>query len=113
MKVLINGSTGLIGSSLITAFKGRGFEVISVGRTDFDADTSLLAMKMNDADVVINLAGAPLIARWSASYKREILESRRSITRKMVQAIALYNEETPFIYFGFRGWHLPGGQNLY
>lgn len=89
MKVLINGSTGLIGSSLITAFKAGGFEVIPVGRADFDADTGLLAAKMNDVDVVINLAGAPLIARWSASYKREILESRRNVTRKMVQAIAL------------------------
>jgi uncharacterized protein (TIGR01777 family) len=39
-------------------------------------------------DAVINLAGEPISERWTAEYKRAILESREIGTRKLVEAIA-------------------------
>jgi len=89
MNVLISGSTGLVGTNLIAAFRERGDKIITAGRADFLKDAGLLAAKVDKADVVIHLAGAPIVARWTESYKRTILESRVNTTNMMVQAIGL------------------------
>jgi uncharacterized protein len=88
MKVLISGSTGLVGKHLSAALKSKGFEVVSAGRADFVKGVDALALKVSQADVVVNLAGAPIVARWSASYKTEILESRIKTTGMLAAAIA-------------------------
>ncbi len=88
MKVLISGSTGLVGKSLTAALIGKGIEVVSAGRVDFAKGMDVLAAKVSQVDVVVNLAGAPIVARWSASYKREILDSRIKTTGMLAKAIA-------------------------
>lgn len=88
MKVLISGSTGLVGKSLAAALIGKGFDVVSAGRADFAKGVDALAVKVSQVDVVVNLAGAPIVARWSASHKKEIIDSRILTTRKLVEAIA-------------------------
>lgn len=89
MNVLISGSTGLVGANLIAAFKERGDKIITAGRADFSQDVGPLTSKINEADVVIHLAGAPIVARWTESYKHDILESRVNTTGMMVQAMGL------------------------
>jgi len=89
MNVLICGSTGLVGRKLASVLTLRGDQIVAVGRDDFKRGVTFLTEKVNNADVVINLAGAPIVARWSESYKREILESRIGTTGMLVQAIAL------------------------
>lgn len=89
MKLLISGSTGLVGRRLAEAFTKRGDTVVALGRADFAGDAGLIAEKVSGADIVINLAGAPIVARWSESYKQEILESRVNTTSIMVHAIGL------------------------
>jgi uncharacterized protein (TIGR01777 family) len=42
---------------------------------------------LEDADAVINLAGAPIAKRWTAKYKREIWNSRVLSTRTLVAAM--------------------------
>lgn len=88
MKVLISGSTGLVGKRLAVALQAGGHEVFSAGRADFSTGVDALAIKVSQADVVVNLAGAPIVARWSAGYKREILESRIKTTGMLADAIA-------------------------
>jgi uncharacterized protein len=89
MKVLISGSTGFVGKSLAAALTGKGFEVVSAGRADFAEGVDALAVKVSQVDVVVNLAGAPIVARWSASYKKEILDSRIKTTKMLADAIVL------------------------
>ncbi len=87
MHILISGSTGLIGGRLKRAFRDAGFEVSAVGRNDFLSEAEALAEKVSGADVVIHLAGAPIIGRWTKKYKNEILSSRVETTRKLVHAV--------------------------
>lgn len=89
MKVLISGSTGLVGKHLSVALKSKGFEVVSAGRVDFASGAAALAEKVNKVDIVVNLAGAPVVARWSDAYKKEIEDSRFQTTAMLAEAITL------------------------
>ena len=42
---------------------------------------------LEDADAVINLAGAPIAKRWTAAHKREMWNSRIRSTRTLVEAM--------------------------
>jgi uncharacterized protein len=88
-KIAISGASGLIGSHLTNHFKSRKWEVIPLGRKDFGGSLEALADKIEMADFLINLAGAPIIKRWTKKHKEEIYNSRILTTRKMVQAIEL------------------------
>ena len=57
---------------------------VVIGRND-DADT--LAKRLEGVDTVINLAGAPIIKRWTDPYKKVLRESRIGTTSRIVKAI--------------------------
>ena len=61
------------------ALRLNGDDVIAVPRDRPD---------LAGADAVVHLAGAPIVVRWTARRKREILESRVLGTRRIVDAIA-------------------------
>jgi hypothetical protein len=99
MKILIAGSTGLIGTHLVTSLKQRGHELVRLVRSDtclierclqwepyagkIDAD------RLNGFDAVLSLGGANLSSRrWSASYKKELVDSRLIPTRLLAETIA-------------------------
>lgn len=80
MKVAISGASGFVGSALRQTFD----EVVPLSRKDFqnnDLD------KIKDCDVVINLAGAPIIKRWTPEYKKELYSSRIDTTKALVEAM--------------------------
>ena len=81
MKIAVTGSTGFIGSYLCSYFP----EVVPLTRQDFKSGQ--LAEKISRAEVVINLAGLPIIRRWSSRYRRELLSSRIDTTRQVVRAV--------------------------
>ena len=87
--IAISGASGLIGSRLTTHFQSKKWEVITIVRKDFAGSTEVLAQKLSQADILINLAGAPVIKRWTEKYKKEIYNSRILTTRKLVEAIKL------------------------
>ena len=87
MNVLISGATGLVGSNLQKMFAGRGDTLLTLGRDDFSGSLEAMSLKVSESDVIIHLTGAPIIARWTESYKKEILESRINTTHMLVQAI--------------------------
>lgn len=86
-KVAIAGASGFVGTSLQKMFKENGFDVISLRRADI-ADTKRLAEIIDGVDVVVNLSGANIIARWSESYKKELYDSRIYTTRNLINAIS-------------------------
>ena len=78
----------MIGSELITAYSDKGFNFRIINRDSFRmSDEDFLESKIEVADAIINLAGAPVLKRWTESYKSEIYNSRIETTRKIVNAI--------------------------
>jgi len=87
--IVISGATGLIGRNLKNHFEKQQWKVVALGRKDFDLNTEELAQKINGANVLVHLAGAPVIKRWTKSHKKEIINSRILTTQKLVEAIEL------------------------
>ena len=80
MKVALTGASGFVGTALQNHFK----ECIVIDRKD---DAPMIVKKLEEVDVVINLAGAPIIKRWSDPYKKILLQSRIESTERLVRAI--------------------------
>lgn len=87
MKIAISGSSGFIGKKLIEKFKELKYTIIPLNRLDFDLGEDWLIQKIADADVVINLAGAPIAKRWTKAYKEIVYNSRMLTTISLVTAI--------------------------
>lgn len=87
-KVVMTGATGFVGTKLKAALQEKGWQVLALGRADLAQDDNTLAKKMAGTKAVINLAGAPVIARWTEAHKVRMRESRVDLTRKLVAAMA-------------------------
>ena len=99
MIVALSGSTGFIGQALLGKMRHLGWTVRIINRESFDMpDQEFLDQKIEGTDAVINLAGAPVSKKWTASYKQEIMDSRVNTTRKISEAINLArNKPSVFI----------------
>ena len=92
MRILLTGGTGFIGSLLLPALRERGHELLVLTRGEHADTDGCRFVRSLDAipptqriDAVINLAGASLAERrWTAAYKREIVDSRLQTTRELV-----------------------------
>ena len=78
--IAITGANGFVGKHLQNAFS----HAVVLHRDD---SVATLVDKLKGVDVVINLAGAPIVKRWSESYKRVLYESRIDTTSKLVEAV--------------------------
>ncbi|MFC1917545.1 TIGR01777 family oxidoreductase [Chloroflexota bacterium] len=95
MKILITGSSGLIGTSLLRSLKTSGNTILSLSRTPgtdgFKWDPAKGEIDLPDnvnVDAVIHLAGENIArARWSKAQKELILDSRLKGTRLLVDSI--------------------------
>lgn len=94
-KIAITGSTGYLAGELMKELKDC--EIIKLVREDFHLDSKHLADKISTADVIINLAGYPIIKRWTKSNKSKIYESRIITTSKLVNAISLLKKKIHLI----------------
>src|SRR2546428_13805140 len=82
MRVAVAGASGLIGTELVRALRGRGDEAVALPRF------GTAPWSVEGADAVVNLAGASVAAkRWTPAYKKEIEDSRVLSTRALVDAI--------------------------
>ncbi len=95
MKVLISGSSGLIGSAVAPALRVRGDEVLTLVRrapetpveVQWHEQGSIELRKLIDVDAVVHLAGRNVATRWTSRAKREIFDSRVSGTRVLAEAV--------------------------
>jgi uncharacterized protein len=92
MRAAISGINGFIGRRLRLALETRSWEVVPLQRQDFSLGIDKLSDKISGSDVVIHLAGAPIVHRWSRAYKHELQNSRIITTRKLVEAISSAKE---------------------
>lgn len=97
MRVVVSGSSGLIGSALCAALQADGHQVVKlVRRTAVEGETQwdpmggqLSAGALDGTDAVVHLAGAGIgDHRWTDSYKAEIRDSRVRSTELLATAIA-------------------------
>jgi hypothetical protein len=98
LRILVSGTSGLIGGALVAFLRTQGHEVLRLvrrekraadevtwqpesGRADFS--------KAGEIDAVVHLAGAGIAdRRWTAERRREIRESRVRDTRVLAEALA-------------------------
>ncbi len=98
MKILITGSTGLVGSSLISFLTTAGHDVVRLVRRAPSNDGSefkwdLDSDRMDEAafdgvDAVVHLAGETIDGRWTESKKRKIEDSRVRGTSLLARTLA-------------------------
>jgi len=86
--IAIVGATGFIGTYMQSFFKEHGYEVLSLSRNHTQQSISELTQMLEGVDVLINLAGAPIIRRWNESYKKVLYDSRIHTTQKLVAAMS-------------------------
>ncbi len=96
MKIFISGINGYLGSLIADELCQSGYEVHGISRSALYGSVSQLSKLINGCDVVINLAGAPILQRWSKKNKQTILDSRVITTSNLVSAInQLPKEQRP------------------
>src|SRR2546430_11892789 len=120
MKVLVSGSTGLIGSALVPRLASAGHDVVPLvrrrpGPTEraiaWDPEAGAIdRVKLEGADAVIHLAGENVFGRWTAAKQERIRDSRVLGTRLVSEAVAGLNRRPRLLlaasaigYYGDRG----------
>ncbi|MFO0968307.1 MAG: TIGR01777 family oxidoreductase [Gemmataceae bacterium] len=99
MKIAITGSTGLVGSALVTFLAADGHRVmrlvragVASGSEDIHWDPSrgeIDAARLEGLDAVVHLAGENIAARrWSDEQKARIRDSRTQGTRFLSETLA-------------------------
>jgi uncharacterized protein (TIGR01777 family) len=98
VRVLVSGSTGLIGNALVKSLEGHGHRVtrlvrgdpVGAGHAVWDpARRRIDAERLEGHDAVVNLAGAGIGARrWTKRYKEEIRSSRVVGTDLLARTLA-------------------------
>lgn len=94
MRYLITGGTGFIGSNFIKTLSSQKDSVIVLSRQKkqseenctFISDPSLISDD-EKIDCIINLAGKPIDCRWTKSVKKELKDSRLSVTKSLAKLL--------------------------
>jgi len=95
-KVLISGSSGLVGSALLPRLTANGWQVTRLIRSDsagpgqisWDPSRPIPPESVSGFDAVIHLAGETIAERWTARKKQAIRDSRVVGTRNIAEALA-------------------------
>ena len=95
-RVLISGSTGLIGAALISRLQSTGWQITRLSRTaspqraqiSWDPSKPIAPETVSGFDAVVHLAGETIVGRWTDTKKRAIRESRVLGTRHLSEALA-------------------------
>jgi uncharacterized protein len=114
MRIVIGGSSGLIGTELVDSLRKDGHEVLRLVRRKPAAASEihwnpatgeLDISQLADVDVIINLAGAGVgDSLWTDKYKALILSSRVDSTSLLAKAAAELRPEV-FIAGSAIGWY--------
>jgi uncharacterized protein len=125
VKVLVTGASGLIGSALCDSLLARGDNVAGLSRSP--AKSRLANPKVTwhpweptlerppaeafeGVEGVVNLVGEKINQRWTGDAKKKIMETRRTATHNLAQAIAGLDRRPAVLvnqsavgYYGDRG----------
>lgn len=85
-RVAMTGASGFVGQALKKHFEASRMQVVAIPREVLSKPQELDSI-INSSDILINLAGASIIGRWSASYKELLYHSRIDTTKAIVDAM--------------------------
>jgi uncharacterized protein (TIGR01777 family) len=112
MKIVVSGSSGLVGSPLVQALEARGDTVVRLvhGR-QWDLDRNVIdRASLEGSDAVIHLAGENIFGRWTEAKKQRVRDSRVRGTRLLSNTlVGLTRPPTVLLaasavgYYGDRG----------
>ena len=105
MTILITGATGLIGQEIVKQCHAEGITVhyLTTSKSKLSTDTNYKGFYWNPnnneidhtcfegVSAIINMVGASISKRWTASYKKEILESRTKTAQLLQDTIKTHN----------------------
>jgi uncharacterized protein (TIGR01777 family) len=125
MKIIVTGSTGLVGSALVRSLLAEGHEVTRMVRGDaqtfrapgtsavrWDPEKGTVdGSELEGHDAAVHLAGEPVAGgRWSDEKKRRILDSRVRSTKLLAETLAGLREKPEVLvsasaigFYGSRG----------
>ena len=96
MRIAVSGSTGFIGSQLVTALGRDGHDIVRIVRSkarsgdiQWSPDEGRIdAAALEGSEAVIHLAAENVGQRWTESTRRKIRESRKRGTTLLAEAVA-------------------------
>ena len=120
MKILVSGSSGLVGSALVTQLTSAGHFVVRLVRDMPQSErqdvfwdpvsAKIERGKLERLDAIVHLGGENLAGLWTGAKKNRIYTSRVSATEFLVQTIVgLTNKPSVFVcasatgFYGSRG----------
>ncbi|MCP3973619.1 MAG: TIGR01777 family protein [bacterium] len=97
MRIVIGGSSGFLGSALVTRLIARGDDVVRLVRRpangpsemQWDPESgSLDVLALEDVDAIVNLGGVGIgDSRWSTTHKAAVLQSRLDATGTLARVV--------------------------
>jgi uncharacterized protein (TIGR01777 family) len=120
MRILLTGSSGLIGHAVLSFLTADGHKVVGLTRSQTRASGrhiswdptagTIDADDLEDFDAVVHLAGESIVGRWTPEKKARILDSRVKGTRLLCESLA-HLRKRPMVlvsasaigYYGDRG----------
>jgi uncharacterized protein (TIGR01777 family) len=121
VKVVVAGSSGLIGTALVDALRADGHEVVRLVRRApsgadelrWDPGQPLDPAGLAGVQAAVNLAGAGVAERrWTESYKRTLVDSRVQTTHTLATALAAVQPRPAVLLNGSAiGYYGEGGDN--
>jgi uncharacterized protein (TIGR01777 family) len=118
--VLITGGTGLVGKALTKQLLEKGYQVIILTRSIPEKGNSAVQYALWDvpnktidanaikaADFIVHLAGAGVVdKKWTASYKKEILDSRTKSSALLISAMQQHSNNVKAVVSSSAiGWY--------
>ncbi len=95
-KIVIAGGTGFVGQHLNKKFTDAGYEVIIISRNKNHLNwnnTTLITEALENAEMLINLAGKSVDCRYNDKNKKEIYDSRIDTTK--ILGVSVRNCKNP------------------
>jgi uncharacterized protein len=97
-KVVLAGGTGFIGRYVEKQYRQLGYEVVQIsrqaGHTGWD-DPAGIVKALEQAELLVNLAGKSVNCRYNARNREEILTSRTATTEALGRALAACQSPPP------------------
>jgi uncharacterized protein (TIGR01777 family) len=129
VKILVSGSTGLVGSAVVDSLSHQGHDITRLLRPGselpkyrttqgpelpqalWNPQSGLLNSRAEQVDAIIHLAGASIAGRrWTPAWKRELRDSRIAATHRLIASLRqLHGPPQVFIaasaigFYGNRG----------
>jgi uncharacterized protein (TIGR01777 family) len=123
MRILVTGSSGLIGTDLVRTLRGDGHDVRRLVRhspagsdqSQWNPDRGEIDDNALDGvDAVIHLAGVAVAKPlWTASHKRAVMDSRVNGTTTIAKAVAAHSDQVKVLISASAvGWYGERGEEV-